>query len=407
MRAYDPWSGTSGGSMAPAWSHELSSTPIGTCLLGTDRQGDVVVAAALVQGGVELMARSGTSGALLLHLWMSGLTLDALEVSADGSTIAIATGLTLRVFDAFGLTVHSETLTSSVASLALSGDGSVLAAAQSGGTRVLERASAGYVLARFLSADASAPNQALSAKVDLSDDGAALAVAHWRYTNGPRATLEFWDLTANALLWQQVEQQTNGGLQILPTAARISRDGQRAAFATWGDATQPEVLWVDRSDPAHWRAFDLPGSALALDMDARGERLVVAHKATHAQIFASTGAVLLLDAAPACLALEAPLTSSGVLAVSGFHPGASWALFLVGPKGTSSAIGGVSGSLLLQRSRLAVWAAPIDPFGRATMQWPLPLSWVGPELPFAVQVGFRTPAGTLLSPELLEPLLLR
>ena len=184
----------------------------------------------------------------------------------------------------------------------------------------------------------------------------------WRWPTGvtwARAAtgFELWDLAGQQRLWQHTQYAVPGEPLLFPTAARVTPDGQRAGFACWGSANQAEVLWVDRNQPSAAQLFDLPGSALGLAINDAGTRLAVSAKSIHAQTLGGTGSVMMLQPKLGELELTAPLGGAqSLVQVSAARADASIALLLVGQPHAPAQVGGVGGSLLLDRSRLSVWA---------------------------------------------------
>ena len=64
-----------------------------------------------------------------------------------------------------------------------------------------------------------------------------LAIGWWRASNGVDARLEIYDLIFGFALASHDLPAPNGATQNLVTAARLTGDGRRAAFATWGNGS--------------------------------------------------------------------------------------------------------------------------------------------------------------------------
>ncbi|MDF1838077.1 MAG: hypothetical protein P1V35_09430 [Planctomycetota bacterium] len=408
VHGFAPFAGSRGSSMTPIWSHSMGVLSTGEPLMVTDAAGSVVVAALFLpwQNAVQVDVLDGTDGSLISSSTRFGQALNTVQISDDGTRIALGAGLDLYILNAQGQELHRESLYSTLSSVALSADGSKVAASGMGGIRLLEADPTGYAHSDWIAAhDQNATAQtSISVKVDLSHDGETLAVAQWSFMGNQETAFELWNTETVTRLYRSVQPAGAGGLQNLPTDVSITPDGKRAAFAVWGNGVDPEVLLVDRDSASLVHSFDLPGSAFDLDLDSTGTRMAVAHKLTHAQVFHAQGAFALLDTGERELQALTPARPGHDLTIAARHEGAGIVLFLVGMPGPETHVGGVSGSLLLDRSRVAVRAALADPSGAAQMPIHIPASWTASELPFAVQAAFRLPTGTVLTDGILEPI---
>ena len=377
IHGFAPFASARGTNMAPMWSHSMGILSSGEPHLITDDTGSTVVAALFLpwQNAVQVDVLDGTNGSLLSRTTRYGQALNTVQISGDGTRIAVGAGLDLYIIDAQGQELHHESLYSTLSGLALSADGSIVAASGMGGTRLLEAHAAGYSHADWIPAhDQNATaQQSISVEVDLSADGATMAVAHWSFMGAQETSFELWNTETGTRLFRNAQPGGPNGLQNLPTGAHITADGKRAAFSAWGNGVDPEVL-------------------------------LVAHKLSHAQIFHAQGAFALLDTGERSLQALTAARPGHDLTIAARHEGAGIVLFLVGMPGPETHVGGVSGSLLLDRSRVAVRAALADPNGAAQLPIHIPVSWTAAELPFAIQAAFRLPTGTALTDGILEPI---
>ncbi|MCA9000775.1 MAG: hypothetical protein KDB61_02545 [Planctomycetes bacterium] len=405
---FAPFDSSRNQDMAPVWSHPMGTAFSGEPFPKCNASGDRVVAAVWLSGqnAVQVDVLDGTSGALLSRGVWPGLALNALEVSKDGERIAIAAGLDLYVLDGQNQLLHHSMQMTTIPDLALSANGDRLVAGGMGGARLFEADASGYMEIDWIPAHVlgSRAQQSVSSRVDLSDDGGTLAVAQWSYTGGQETAFELWNLNTGVRTFRQVQAAGAGGLQNLPTGAHITADGRRAAFASWGNGVDPEVQLVDRDSAAVVAEFDLVGSAFDIDLDESGTRIAVAHKMTHAQMFHAQGAFALLDSGERELQALSAARPGHALHMAAGRSDAGIVLWLVGTPGPEVLVAGVSGTLLLDRSRVAVRASLADPNGAAQMTLNVPSNWSAHELPFAVQAAFRTQTGTVLTAELLEPI---
>ncbi len=408
VHAYAPFDTTRDVDMPPIWSHDMGALTLGEPYLETDRAGSIAVAAIWLSGqdAVQVDVLDGTAGSLLASGVLPGLALNSVCVSADGSRIAIAAGLDLYVLNAQAQVLHHEVLTATYSDLALSADGAVLATAGMAGTRMLDGDSQGYTQHQWIPAHPqnSTAQQTISVEVDLSDDGATLAVAQWSFVGMKETAFELWDTVSGVRSFRSVQASGPGSLQNLPTEARVTPDGKRAAFAAWGNGIDPEVLLVDRDTATLVQGFDTPGSVFCLDLDSTGTRLAVGHKLSHAQTFHSQGAFALLDSGERNLQAVSATRPGHELRIAAGHPGASVVLLLLGQPTQGVQVAGVSGMLLFDRSRVVVTAALADANGAAQFPLQVPAGWTSSELPFAIQAAFRLPTGTALTDGIIEPI---
>ena len=408
IHGFAPFASARGTNMAPMWSHSMGILSGGEPHLVTDDAGTIVVAALFLpwQNEVQVDMLDGTNGSLLSRTTWFGQALNTVQISGDGTRIAIGAGLDLYILSAQGQELYRESLYTTLSGLALSHDGSTVAASGMGGTRLLEAHAAGYSHAGWIPAhDQNATaQQSISVEVDLSADGDTMAVAQWSFMGSQETAFELWNTDTGTRLFRNAQPGGPNGLQNLPTAAHITADGKRAAFATWGNGIDPEVLLVDRDSASLVHSFDLPGSAFSMDLDFTGTRVAVAHKLTHAQVFHAQGAFALLDTGERTLQTLTATRPGHDLVIAARHQDAGIVLLLVGQPGPGTHVAGVSGMLLLDRSRVAVRAALADPNGAAQFSIHVPAWWTAPELPFAIQAAFRLPTGTALTDGMLEPI---
>ncbi|MEM1451523.1 MAG: hypothetical protein AAGI22_20580 [Planctomycetota bacterium] len=406
VSAYDPRTVSGGGVLDELWSHDLGVRINGPARLATDARGERVVAAAW--DGSTALARvdvlDGTTGALLGRVDLPAIGLSALAVSDDGARIALTAGMTLYVLDADANLVHTSALPAATHALDLSADGGALAHGAFGRVEVLvELPGFGY------SPFASAPGKSteLPSRLAISDDGSMLAIGWWSASNGVDARLEIYDLIFGFALASHDLPAPNGATQNLVTAARLTGDGRRAAFATWGNGSDPEVIVLDVGGFGPTLVLNAPGSARCLALDGSGARIAYGHKDVHASTFGSTGALRLVDTGERPLQLLETPRLGGQLVAAARLPGSSLGWFALGPRSdTPLTFPGVTGALLLERGRMQLHARVPDATGRIDLVLPLPAAPALRGMQVHVQAAFRTPSGLALTPNLLSPYLL-
>ncbi|MEM9381283.1 MAG: hypothetical protein AAGB93_15125 [Planctomycetota bacterium] len=404
--AYDPRTAAGGGVLDELWSHDLGVRINGPARLATDARGERVVAAAW--DGSTALARvdvlEGTSGALLGRVDLPAIGLSALAVSDDGSRIALTAGMTLYVLDASAALVHTAALPAATHALDLSANGAAVAHGAFGRVDVLfEVPGSGY--APFASATGN-PTE-IPSRIALSDDGGTLAIGWWNASNGRDARLEIFDLIFGFALASHDLPAAPGATQNLVSAARLTGDGRRAAFATWGNGSDPEVIVLDVGGFFPKLVANAPGSARCLALDDSGSRIAYGHKDVHASVFGSTGALRLVDTGERPLQLlETPRLGGQLVAAARFS-GASIGWFALGRRSDSPlTFPGATGQLLLERARMQLHARVPDASGRIDLAIPLPGA---PELrgmQLHLQAAFRTPGGLAFTPNLASPYLL-
>jgi len=365
----DPLAGAGNG--AVAWTHDAGFVTNGSARIACDQGGSRVALAVWdsLSHEVQVELLDGASGAQLANLRLPCATLNEIALSADGTRLALAAGLDFWILDAQLSTRQHETLSTSTSALSISGDGALVALGGSGELRLFQSLQAGGYGLRW---SVPAAQGELAARAALSADGRSLAVGWWNAQNGTAVRLQMLDTAAAAVLWQKYQPGFAGGPQNLPEAVAASADGERAAFALWGDGTsEPEVLLVGRNGALVLSA-DLPGSAQGLALDAHGERLAVAAKDVHANQFGTTGSVRFYETGERDLAQRARAALGGALELSAARAGAGSVFFLEGPRSSvPHSFPGAQGTLWLQRNALIVRIRTAGADGRADLTLPI------------------------------------
>lgn len=406
LEAFDPRSASGGGQMLSLWAHDMGPRINGPAKIGTDSAGNVVVGAVWnnAVGLVQIDVLDGTTGAVLSSSKLPAIGLSALDVSADGSRLAVACGLTLYVLEPSGQLLHTEDLNSATSALSLSANGSVIAFGEIGGLRAI---SDPFGFGYAPSLHAPGVGTVLPTRVDVSADGTMMAVAWWNYVSGKSARFEIFDTIFGFALGSLDYPGLVSSRQNLPTAVRISDDGFRAAFASWGNGQDAEVVLLDAGGFGPAMAIDVPGSVRGMDLDATSTRIAIAHKDVHAQLFGSRGAVRLADTGERSFQVTQTPTLGGELGLVARAAGAAGGFFLLGPIGQSPlSFPGATGALLLDRQRVTAFPRPTDSTGRMEMNLPI---GVNPRLrgvQLNLQAAFRGPAGLIFSPNLESPFML-
>lgn len=398
---HSPLSTARNGNLSTDWDHTIAPLINSAAQIATDETGSLVAVAAFESSSssVHLELLDGSNGALLSSQDFPGLALSSLQVSKDGSIIVLAAGLDFYILNGSGQVLHQQALNSAPSATAVSGDGSRVAVGSTGQLVVLTAGSNGWGALITLTRSQTDVVTAL----DLSQDGETLAVAWWRYTTGTWARYE---LRQNAVLVAQHEQSGGiGARQNMPSIARITPDGRRAAYGAWGDGMSPEVILLEAGLPQPVWEIDVPGSVTGLDLDESGTRIVVAHKDVHVSTFGSTGGIRLFDTGEGDLRQNNPMTIGGIASFSTKRQNSLISLLLVGQRAPAVALPGVGGLLYLDRSTLAVLPAASDLDGIADHQFSIPsdVALIGTTL--SLQSAFRLAGATELGEWVLDPLI--
>ena len=403
VAGYDAAAAAQGAAFAPTWTHDADLITNGPAHLGSDAGGALVVLALWnsSNSSAQVDFLDGTTGALLQRVNVPAAALNQLEVSEDGSVVAVAAGLDLYLFDGAGAQLHHEAMNSATKALSLSGDGSALAVGGISQIAVLSPDSRGAWTTSFNAFHSS--NQ-IAAAADLSRDGKTLGVAWWNYANGVDVRFDIWDLESASLATTVPIKGTYGGPQNLPQVVEVTPDGTHVAFGTWGNGSFPEVLVLAPGEDLPLYGVDTPGSVRDLDLSEDGKRVLVAYKSTHNNVFSNAGGVLLFEDGTQTISQHAPAKIGTVLDVSTNQAGASAAFLLIGERSTPFQFPGVTGKLLLDRTTLSVLIQPTQN-GRADFSVSVPddLSLVGTQL--SMQPAWRAFGGTLIAPEVIDPLI--
>lgn len=406
LEGFDPRSASASGQMLSLWSHDMGARINGPAKVGTDAAGDIVVGAVWNNtiAMVQIDVLDGTTGAVLSSTELPAIGLSALDVSADGSRLAVACGLTLYVLEPSGQLLHTEDLNSSTPALSLSANGSVVAFGEIGALRAI---SDPFGLGYAPSLNVPGVGTVLPTRIDVSADGTMIAVAWWNYVSGKSVRFQIFDTIFGFALGDLNYPGLVSSRQNLPTAVRISDDGFRAAFASWGNGQDAEVVLLDAGGFSPAMSIDVSGSVRGMDLDASGTRIVLAHKDVHAQIFGSRGALRLADTGERNFQVTQTPTLGGELGLVARAAGATGGFFLLGPIAQMPLnFPGATGTLLLDRRRLAAFPRPTDASGRMDLSMPIGLDPMLRGVQLNLQAVFRGPTGLIFSPNLESPFML-
>lgn len=369
---HDACAAARGRGFEPLWTSDLGFLTNGAARLAASGDGRHLAVAVFDSSAslVRVERLDPASGGSLAHTELAGDSARALVLSDDGQRLALGAGARVFVLDGSGTVLFERVLPGANPALALSGDGRWLAHGEGASVRLWEEGDGGF--GARLARD-GAPGE-LPVSLALSRDGATLAIAWWDVVDETHARLEVLDLPGAVPVNAYEQSGAATGLQNLPSALAITPDGRRIALGLWGAQDErPECLLFARGEAAPLLALDLPGSVEALALEQSGTRLVAACKDSHANRFASTGALVLLDTGERDLQLlssarpgatvELALCSGAPLRAAFFAAG------FLRPASTSA----LGGELWLDLSRPhVVWPGALDGAERARAALALP-----------------------------------
>lgn len=392
---FDPLGPPVGTDLQPVWTHDSGLVVNGPARVAVDDLGRVCCLAVWNDSAsqVQLDWLNGLNGNLVRRVNVAATGLNVLDVSDDGTRVALGGGRAVFVFDSLtGNVLHQEALSSSTNAIAISGDGTRVAVGSFSELRLLEELPGGYADAWTVTAG---PME-LPTRVALSEDGDTVAIGWWNFFSGTAVRYEVVDGDTAAQLNEVSQVGASGGLQHFPQAICVTPDGSRIAFGGWGNGgPDPEIVLLERGVPAPVMEVNLPGSVRALDLDPTGRRIVVGAKNVHANQFASTGEVRLYETGEDDLVQVRHLENGGDLEIATRMPGALSVVLLVGVLADQpSPFMGFGGELALNRRvPIHIEVEMTDANGRADFDLPLPVDaeWVGETL--AVQALFRLGGG--------------
>jgi hypothetical protein len=392
---YPAPSASTDGSMEPLWSVASPAAQTGAALVACDAQGERVCFAAwdVQQKRSYVRWHLAQNGAIVAAAEVLAGDLDHLVMSADGALTLASDDERVWVWDSNGALIHYEVADSVVRVADFDATGEHLLLAHGSRARLLSRVAGGFLEVERVDGLSSE----LAACGALSESGSGWAIA-WCDTSANSARYALYAGLSDVLLAEHEQPGSPRGRQNIPQAVSITPRGERAAFATWGDGVQEELLLLDAAEGGLRWGLDLPGSAMDVALDRTGRRVAVVHKDVHANEPGAGGEVRLFDTGEADLALTEAPRPGGVLAAECEAEGASVVFFLFGEASQGPVeLPFVSGELWVSLgSRLVVRARRPGMTGRARCELSLPQGAEGLEV--AVQAVSRI-AGALVASE--------
>jgi hypothetical protein len=278
------------GSISESWSQAFATGSswywdAGGVALSDD--GEVVVGWwDLIELGVTRVVALDRDGGLIsqtdLPMKHSGYRTGGLRLSDDGLRALVPVNTSVRLLDiATGAVLASHTTSKGVplTSIALSGDGRRFAAAAWDELVVLEETPSGAWTEVLSLPQVSDEDYG---PVSLSQDGARLAYTVQYMSPQDRFELVLLDVDAQTELMRAMHSEPATWQKLHANDVVLDDAGRTVACASLGDSelSTPQVLVYDDAGRRLSEHF-LPGSALDVDLDPRGEVLAVAGSAKH------------------------------------------------------------------------------------------------------------------------------
>ncbi len=248
---------------------------------------------------VCVFASSSPVPILQVAVDLIGVPLSA-ALSGDGTALLLGSTMRSAVVDTTTGSVSflSGSMLASPMGQSISGDGQTVARARQAGSLDVYRKQGGAY--QYLTSFAPGTNGFVRQSA-LDWTGSTLAIG---WIVGPpflEAHVRVIDVTGTSFPVLYEDTILGQGMYSLDfTDMRITPDGTTLAVSDSGDQLgfAPEVLAYRRTGTSTWSrilAWDLPGSALALDLSSDGDRLVVGSKSVHMNQIGSGGEVDLFD----------------------------------------------------------------------------------------------------------------
>jgi len=300
----------------------------------------------------------------------------AFELSADGTHLLVASATMLKIHAIpSGNLIHSDFLWEpSYNAFGISGDGSHFAWGATNKVKLYKKNSGGAYSLLAEPAVGASGNWACD-RLEFSDDSSTLVTAYNLTDTFRSMRVQAIDLPTLGFAMSRTISGS-GSLQICVSDLSVAADGSCFALANWGDSAGnvPEVQVFSRTSATPIASFDLPGSALALDLSADGRRVAVASKAVHANQSGSGGRIDLYATEPEdAVIVGVPRAGSVVSARVRGTPGApAWMLISPSLRPTPLVFPGL-GTLYLGSSGLVrLPLGLVNGTGTAASNWTVP-----------------------------------
>lgn len=363
-------------SSTPDWTYTFPHVTAGYGRVAISANGSRIVAAShdMTQFKLKLAVFGPGSGT---PQWAGeinfGTALRGFDLSADGSTLYVASGTTLYLWNT---TTHATPtmygLPGGFDSHAISGNGSVFAYGEFNKLHIFERQTSGSYLQTMVR---EIPGSTICTRVDVSADSSTV-VAAWDYYNPQlKVRVEAIDVATHTVTMAD-EAIGTGTYQNAASDIAVNADGSRFAVGLWGDQGNvcPELRLYRRDSNTPVALHNLPGSVMDVDISADGTRVAVASKSVHANQYAGGGSIALYAFGDEDLRVLGEPSLGATLQVELSGPPNSPARLLHSTRlATTPLFLGAAGTLYLDRTTLVVAPFPdSDGSGWTAGQYALP-----------------------------------
>jgi hypothetical protein len=211
--------------------------------------------------------------------------------------------------------------------------------------------------------------------VAVSRNGASIAWSFNGFDTNNHVRVECFDVASKQIRMAD-EAVGSGTLQNVCSDIAMNRDGTRFVVGLWGDEAGqcPEVRLYRSNQNVPVALYNLPGSVYDVDISADGERVAVASKAVHANLYSGGGSIRYYAFEPQdirCSGIPAP-GSTVEFALQGPHNSPTRLLWAPSHAATPTAFGNV-GLLYLNRQQMHMVAVPpTNNLGEGTADYTLP-----------------------------------
>lgn len=282
-------------SSTPDWTYTFPVTTSGNARIGVSEDGQRIVAASYeaATNKLNLAVFGPTSGT---PQWTGNLdnysmAIRGFDLSSDGSIAYLASGSSVTIWNSVTHTnVAQYGLLSSVdGSHAMSGDARVFAFGGFNFLDVWEKNAAGGYTKTYTR---NLPGSYVCTRIDIAGDGSKVAFAFNGYDTNNHVRIECLDVATKTITMSD-EAVGTGTLQNVVSDLSMNRDGSRFVVGLWGDEGDvcPEVRLYKSTQSAPFALHNLTGSVFDVDISGDGERVAVAAKAVHANLFQAGGSI--------------------------------------------------------------------------------------------------------------------
>ncbi len=330
------------------WSTAASASVAGYLAVTTGGERVVVARQDTSTGQIRLVVLAGNDGRVLLDRRLVDNDVRALEVSADGARIYVASSQTSYLLDGDdGSILFQVGNAGGFSSHSLSADGGTFAFGGFNSVHVYRDVLGDGQYTLWVIE--SYGGKAYTAVCALDASGRHLAWAAVHYDRFSRYEVFSYEVMTRQRLFQATFQ-AQGSAQDVPRQIRFAREATRFIVGGWGDEANAhaEVHVFDVADANPIFEIDTVGSVFDVALDAQGRRAVAVSKSVHANRLGNGGEVVTREVTEATLDLRGPvqLGSPFELRAAGW-PGGMLSLAISIGESSASQLPGCAESLWL------------------------------------------------------------